>query len=114
MKVSTIETLFSIRTNLFMLFVPAALRATPTLCALAVLMWASQIVTSFPPGAITVTTRQQASFDTINIPIFNASFVSRRNYDFPKLQDREAMLIEIIVRWEMVQASMQQHFPLPH
>ncbi|KAG0651198.1 hypothetical protein D0Z07_2001 [Hyphodiscus hymeniophilus] len=76
MRVSTIELLFSIRSNPLILFRPAALRATPLLFALSIIMWASQIVTSFPPGAITVITTQKTSFGMVVVPSFNASFVS--------------------------------------
>lgn len=77
MKVSTIELLFSIRSNPFVLLRPAALRATPLLFGLSMIMWASQIVTSFPPGAITITTSQKTSFGMMVVPTFNASFVSQ-------------------------------------
>lgn len=76
MKVSTIELLFSIRSNPFILLRPAALRATPLLFALSILIWASQIAISFPPGAITVATAHRMSNRTVNVPTFNASFVS--------------------------------------
>lgn len=75
MKVSTIELLYAIRTNPFQLFRLAVLRATPTLCALAAVMWVSQVVTSFPPGAISVTSTQTTSFSSVEVPFFNASFV---------------------------------------
>lgn len=75
MKVSTIELLFTIRTNLFMLFRTAVIRAAPVLCLLALLMWGSQVATSFPPGAITVTTAQRVTYNMISVPTFNASFV---------------------------------------
>ncbi|KAG4440987.1 hypothetical protein IFR05_003551 [Cadophora sp. M221] len=75
MKVSTIELLYSIRTNPFQLFRGAVLRATPTLCAIATIMWLSQIASSFPPGAITVTTAQRVDFSTVSVPSFNASYM---------------------------------------
>lgn len=75
MKVSTIELLFNIRTNLLVLLRPAALKATPILFALAVLMWSSQVVISFPPGALTIQSAQRISYTEINVPTFNASFV---------------------------------------
>lgn len=80
MKVSTIEALFSVRSNPFMLFKPAAVAATPVLCLLALLMFISQFVTSFPPGAITVIQVQKTSYGMVPIPSFNASFVS--NFQF--------------------------------
>lgn len=42
MKVSTIELLFSIRSNSFQIFKTASLLATPTLCLLATFMWISK------------------------------------------------------------------------
>jgi len=88
MKVATIELLFTIRANPFVLFRPAALQATPLLFALAIILWALQVVVSLPPGAITVTTVQKISYSSIVVPTFNASFVrphstlviSRRRY----------------------------------
>jgi hypothetical protein len=76
MAVSTIELLFTIRSNPFILMRPVIWHATPSLFALAILIWASQIVTSFPPGAITVVAAQKTSFGTVVVPSFNASFVS--------------------------------------
>ncbi|KUJ24318.1 uncharacterized protein LY89DRAFT_727350 [Mollisia scopiformis] len=75
MKVSTIEALFSIRSNPLMLFKPAAIAATPLLCILALVMWITQFVTGFPPGAITVVSVQKSTFGTVNIPSFNASYM---------------------------------------
>ncbi|KAH7391398.1 hypothetical protein BKA64DRAFT_710302 [Cadophora sp. MPI-SDFR-AT-0126] len=75
MKVSTIEALFCVRANPFLLFKAAVIRATPLLCGLASIMWASQVVTSFPPGAISVTSSQTVSFVNISVPFFNASFM---------------------------------------
>lgn len=76
MKVSTIELLFAIRSNPFQIFRAASLKATPILCALALLMWLSSIVISFPPGAITIATAPRTSYETVSVPSFNASFVS--------------------------------------
>jgi len=75
MKVSTIEMLFTIRANPFVLLRPTALKATPLLFVLAIVLWALQVVVSFPPGAITVTTVQRISYKTVNVPTFDASFV---------------------------------------
>lgn len=77
MKVSTIELLFNIRSNIFVLLRPAALRAAPVLFALATLMWISQVVISFPPGALTVASTQNILNITRVVPTFNASFVRR-------------------------------------
>ncbi len=79
LEVSTIEELFNLRSNPLLQFKPSALRATPLLCALAAVMWVSQFVTSFPPGAITVTSVQQTSFELTDVPWFDASYVSASN-----------------------------------
>jgi hypothetical protein len=76
MKVSTIELLFSHRSNPFQVFRTASLRATPTLCLLAIVTRLLHIATGFPPGAITVITVQKASNSLVSVPTFNASFVS--------------------------------------
>jgi hypothetical protein len=81
MKVSTIELLFAIRNNPFQIFRMSTLAASPTLCLLAAIMWALQIVTGFPPGAITVVTTQHASYEIWTVPTFNASFVSSKTYN---------------------------------
>lgn len=75
MKVSTIELLFSIRSNPFQIFRMATLRATPTLCALALLIFLSQIATGFPPGAITIVKAPRISYEMVPVPSFNASFM---------------------------------------
>lgn len=79
MKVSTIEALFCVRANPLLLFKAAVIRATPLLCALASIMWLSQVVTSFPPGAISIAPSQTVSFMNIPVPFFNASFVSLKS-----------------------------------
>lgn len=76
MKVSTIELLHTIRTNLFMLFMPVVIKATPILTMLASVMWASQVVTSFPPGSITVTSAVKEGYQLIDALNFDPSFVS--------------------------------------
>ncbi|CZT09487.1 uncharacterized protein RAG0_14244 [Rhynchosporium agropyri] len=75
MKVSTIELLYSIRTNPFQLFQIAVLRATPTLCVMASIIWLSQIASSFPPGAITIKTAKRVGFQTVSVPSYNASYM---------------------------------------
>lgn len=76
MKVSTNELLFNIRSNVFIIFRPAALKAAPVLFALELFMWLSQIVISLPPGALTVVTAQRVTYANILVPTFNASVVS--------------------------------------
>lgn len=75
MKVSTVELLFCLRTNPFHLFKYSAYQATPILCALAIFIWGTQVVTGFPPGALTVITSQVLRYQIVPAPTFNASFV---------------------------------------
>lgn len=74
-KVSTIEDMFSVRGNPFLLLKMTLIRAAPALCMCVVIMLGSQVATAFPPGAINVITSQKNSFKTVAIPSFNASFV---------------------------------------
>lgn len=76
MKVSIIESLFCVRANPFLLCQASVIRATPLLCLLAIVILLSQVVTSFPPGAISITSTQKTSFGDVQVPTFNASFVS--------------------------------------
>jgi len=87
MKVSTIELIYTIRTNFFMLFAPVVIKATPLLTLLALIMWVSQVVTSFPPGAINVETAVKEHYEILSVPSFDLSFVSssivhKYKYDF--------------------------------
>lgn len=75
MKVSTIELLFCLRTNPVHLFKYTAYAATPSLCALAIFIWGTQVVTGFPPGAISVITSQAIHYKVMPAPSFNASFM---------------------------------------
>ncbi|RDW70353.1 hypothetical protein BP5796_08750 [Coleophoma crateriformis] len=75
LKVSTIETLFCIRSNPFLLLRPAATKAAPILTLLALIIWSMQVAISFPPGALTVVTAYKTSYKRIEVPTFNASFM---------------------------------------
>ncbi|TVY14894.1 hypothetical protein LARI1_G006393 [Lachnellula arida] len=79
MKVSTIELLFTIRTNIFMLLRPVVIQTSPVLFALSVLVWASQVVTSFPPGAITVITSQKTTYEMRSVPNYDATFMGNKS-----------------------------------
>lgn len=76
LKISTIETLFSIRSNPFLLLQPAATKAAPILTLLALVIWVIQVAVSFPPGALTVVPKSKVSHQPVSVPTFNASFVS--------------------------------------
>lgn len=77
MKVETIELLFTIRTNPFLLPRPAVIRSAPALFFCALLSWSTYIVTSFPPGALTVQSTRRSNFAMVAVPTFNASDVCK-------------------------------------
>lgn len=76
MKVSTIESLFGLKSNVFQMFTSTAIRATPVLCVLSIIMTSMTVAASFPPGAINVVSIQRTAYNSVLVPIFNASFVS--------------------------------------
>ncbi|KAF7863980.1 hypothetical protein EAF04_006945 [Stromatinia cepivora] len=75
MKVSTIDSLFGLRSNIFHMFTGAAIRASPVLCVLSIIMASMTITVSFPPGAINIVSVQRTSYNSVVVPTFNASFM---------------------------------------
>ncbi|APA09459.1 predicted protein [Sclerotinia sclerotiorum 1980 UF-70] len=75
MKVSTIDSLFGLRSNIFHMFKGATIRAAPVLCVMSAIMASMMIAVSFTPGAINVVLVQKTSYDSIFVPTFNASFM---------------------------------------
>lgn len=76
MKVSTIEMLFSIRSNPLRLFRINSIKKTWILFSLAVLLYIIPIATSFPPGALTVRSTSPVEIVPSKVPTYNGSFVS--------------------------------------
>lgn len=75
LKVATIDSFFGLRANILMLFDRLVIAKGPILVAIALLIWAIQIVVSFPPGSLTVRSTTMTLDQTMKIPTFNASFV---------------------------------------
>ncbi|KAM0160761.1 hypothetical protein ACHAPG_002825 [Botrytis cinerea] len=75
MKISTIETLFGIKSNPLQIVTSAAIRSTPALCVISIIMSGMAIAASFPPGAINVISTQIISYQVVPVPTFNASFM---------------------------------------
>ncbi|KAF7953504.1 uncharacterized protein EAE97_000903 [Botrytis byssoidea] len=75
MKISTIDTLFGLKSNPFQICTGAAIRAAPVLCVLSIMMASMTVAVSFPPGAINVVTIQRTSYNSVVVPTFNASFM---------------------------------------
>lgn len=100
-KVSTIDDLFSVRGNPFLLMKMTLIRTAPALCMCVVIMLGSQVATAFPPGAITVIASQKSSFKTVAVPSFNASFmgngsgVAANQFNFMDVYPQDANSITI-------------------
>ncbi|CAD6442184.1 4d2da6d9-d8d8-4646-be44-2d3992c008b1 [Sclerotinia trifoliorum] len=75
MKVSTIDSLFGLKSNIFHMFKGATIRAAPVLCVMSAIMASMTIAVSFTPGAINVILVHKTSYDSILVPTFNASFM---------------------------------------
>jgi hypothetical protein len=77
MKISTIETLFSLRSNPFLLARADAFQAALLLVLLAMLMWSIQIAVNFPTAA------NRTTFSVVDVPTLNVSVVSLLHYGVP-------------------------------
>ena len=77
LRVAAIENLFVLRSHIFLLFRLSNLKTAPVLVFLAGFICALYIVTSFPPGALTVEPAKFTKVIPTVVPTFNASFVSR-------------------------------------
>jgi hypothetical protein len=75
LRVSTIESLFQLRFNPFLVFDRLVITSGPILVLIAIVIWALQIAASFPPGALTIAASNRTSNQNMNVPTFNASFV---------------------------------------
>jgi hypothetical protein len=106
MKVSTIEKLFSVTANPFLLLEPVVCQSTVVLFTLAMMMWVVQIAASFPPGSLTITSSTRHTSMMMTAASFNASFVSSRFY-----QNFYASCTNSS-RWVRVQARMLHIFLL--
>jgi heme/copper-type cytochrome/quinol oxidase subunit 4 len=78
LKVSTIESLFCMRSNPIILFKPSVLLSAPILFCLVLLIWSINLVTSFTVGSLTIEPSNYTSTVKGIVPTFNASFVSMR------------------------------------
>jgi len=78
-KVSTIESLFTLRTDLFGLFKWDVIQAAPMLIMLAVIIWSLLVATTFPPGALTVVFQSSTTSAIVPVLTVNTSFVKDFN-----------------------------------
>lgn len=74
-KLSTIEVLFSIRSNPLQLFRISAIKKTWILILLAIVLYIVPFATNFAPGALTVKSATIVDIVPASVPSFNASYV---------------------------------------
>jgi hypothetical protein len=75
LRLETVEQLYTLRSNPLSFFSFSNLQQAPGLVLLAVLIWTITIATTFPPGAITIGTKDFHTYKNVVVPTFNASYV---------------------------------------
>lgn len=86
LPISTIESLFLIRSEPLSFLHLSNLRNTWLLLLIASLIWATYIAAIFPPGALTIGLATQINHTLLVVPTFNASFVSADHIHPRRLQ----------------------------
>jgi hypothetical protein len=74
-KISSIELLFNIIQNPFVLAYPAVVQTAPMLFILVLFTWLLPIAITFPPGALIVVSKPVWSVYNTTVPTYNASFL---------------------------------------
>jgi hypothetical protein len=72
-RVSSIELLFKVTNNPFLLAVPEVLRTTPTLFVLALLASVLPLAVTFPPGALIVISAPVGGSYSAVVPTYNVT-----------------------------------------
>jgi hypothetical protein len=103
LRVSTIESLFQLRFNPFLIFDRLVITSGPILVLIAIVIWSIQIAASFPPGALTIVTSNRTSNQNMNVPTFNASFVRLCSLISKKYSDQ-------ILVWKRIWLRRRQIF----
>ena len=95
LKVSTIEALYKIRSDLLSLTALDSYRQAPLLILIAAFGWTISIAASFPPGAFTVQNALWDSVENVTVPTFDPYYVGNGEY----LQLPALMSDLYITRW---------------
>lgn len=72
-RVDTVETLFGMKGNPFLVARHSVLGTTPILCILVVFSVGFKVAISFAPGALTIKSQEFTNQTTVEVPWFNAS-----------------------------------------
>jgi hypothetical protein len=80
-KLRIIESLFTMRSNPYLALRWAVLQSAPLLSLFTIVLWSLQIVTNFPPGALTVVTRPHETTVLTQVMALNMSNVGSDVFD---------------------------------
>jgi len=100
-KLRIIENLFTMRSNPYLALRKAVLRSAPLLSLFTILLWSLQIVTNFPPGALTVVTGTHETTVLTQVMALNMSNVGS---NFSDLVDNAIAMI-----WPVLQYNESQY-----
>jgi hypothetical protein len=89
-KLRIIENLFTMRSNPYLALRWAVLQSAPLLSLFTIVLWSLQIVTNFPPGALTVVTGPHETTVLTRVMALNMSNVGNNTSD---LEDNAAAVI---------------------
>jgi hypothetical protein len=78
-KISSIELLFKITQNPFLLALPEVVKTAPPLFILALFTWLLPIAITFPPGALIVVSNQVQSSYNATVTTYNGSSIGNNS-----------------------------------
>jgi hypothetical protein len=73
LKISLIEDLFQIRSNIWTLASPKVIRKAPLLFVMAALSWLVPLATIYPPTALTIQSELHTTFTNVNASTMNST-----------------------------------------
>jgi hypothetical protein len=73
LKISLIEGLFQIRSNIWTLTSPKVIRKAPLLFVMAALSWLVPLATIYPPTALTIQSELHTTFTNVNASTMNST-----------------------------------------
>ncbi|KAE8448782.1 hypothetical protein EG329_008784 [Mollisiaceae sp. DMI_Dod_QoI] len=92
-KLRLIEDLFTMRSYPYMALRRVVLRKAPLLSVFTIMLWSLEIVTNFPPGALTVTSKPHSTTNLTTVMALNTSYLGTGN--FSGLQDTSIAVLAL-------------------
>lgn len=80
MTLADFERLHHVRLDLRALLHQSTIRHAPALCAMAAVTWLVNVAIIFPPGALTVVSKDYLTETEQDVPVFNSSAVGNGTY----------------------------------